>query len=331
MSGTTSRVLHLLELLESAGMRTLRELSERLDVDERTVRRYIERLRDMDIRIESLRGRYGGYRLTTGLRMPPLMLTNDEALAVFLGLLYAQSAPGTPKAEAQTAMSKARRSLPAETARRLEVLLQTAVFAEAPASDIPGAEILLTVADAIESRCPIEVRYASASGRRTPRTLHPAEIVVYSGRWYVVAHDVDADAERTFRLDRVRSVRRLAGTFAAPERAANPVQRLIDGFAQAERAWHVILRVHADEPHIREHLPASVATIEQLSGSADPSPWRRVEIHAERLDWLPAAIIGLDCPIQVEAPEELRTLLRHTAARLNTAADPGEFSPPEPR
>src|SRR4051812_14127023 len=92
MSRPTARVLTLLELLQSGGTRTVGELADRLDVDERTVRRYVDHLIDLDVPVESVRGRYGGYRLAAGYRMPPLMLSDDEALAVMLGLVLGRRA-----------------------------------------------------------------------------------------------------------------------------------------------------------------------------------------------------------------------------------------------
>src|SRR6201987_2087662 len=112
----TARVLSLLELLQSGGVRAVAELAGRLDVDERTVRRYVDHLIDLDVPVESVRGRYGGYRLASGYRMPPLMLSDDEALAVLLGLIAGRRAgsattTGTDTAS-RTAAAKIRRVLP---------------------------------------------------------------------------------------------------------------------------------------------------------------------------------------------------------------------------
>src|ERR1017187_4274407 len=95
MARPTARVLSLLELLQSGGVRTVADLAGRLDVDERTVRRYVDHLLDLDIPVRSVRGRYGGYRLAPGYRMPPLMFTDDEALAVLLGLVAGRRAGAT--------------------------------------------------------------------------------------------------------------------------------------------------------------------------------------------------------------------------------------------
>lgn len=326
MGGTTARVLRLLELLESSGSRSLRELSEDLDVDERTVRRYIDHLRDLEIPVESLRGRYGGYRLAPGFRMPPLMLSTDEALAVVLGLLHAHSSPGAHPTAVQTAMSKVRRALPAETARKLGAVLQATAFHDGDSGEIPDADVLLTVADAVAHRHPLAMRYTSPHGDEVPRTLHPKDLISYAGRWYLTAEDADAEAERTFRVDRIRSARRLPGKLAPLARsgAEEVVRELVDGFARSERMWRVVLRVQLDEAALRTRLPASVAVIEPLVNPGAEQQWHRVEIHAERLDWLPSVIVSLGCPVLVDAPAELRTLLSDVAARLNVAASTDE-------
>ncbi|QPZ38078.1 helix-turn-helix transcriptional regulator [Paramicrobacterium chengjingii] len=324
MSGPILRMLQLLELLQATGMRSRGELAERLGVDERTVRRYVGHLREMEIPVETIRGRHGGYQIAAGLRMPPLMLSEDEAVAVVLGLLHAQSVPGSSTTAMQTAMSKVRRSLPTESARKLDVLLRTADFADAREAAVPAAGILLTVADAIHQRHPLALRYQDGSGQPSNRTVHPYDLIAYSGRWYVIALDSDSDAEKTFRLDRITSARAVPGTFTAPPREQRGVSRLIDGFVGADYAWHVVLRVHASQERIRDHLPTSIARIEKLSdANTDDEPtWHRIDINAERLEWLPPVIAALDCPVIVDQPTELRTLIADLAARLLTIAAP---------
>src|SRR5690242_14557348 len=134
MSRPIGRVLALLELLQSGGIRTVGELAGRLGVDERTVRRYVDHLLDLEVPVESVRGRYGGYRLAPGYRMPPLMLSDDEALAVLLGLVAGQraglmTATGTA---GETAAAKIRRVLPERPARRLDTVVGSLAFTAPP-------------------------------------------------------------------------------------------------------------------------------------------------------------------------------------------------------
>src|SRR3954471_2099178 len=126
MSRPAGRLLALLELLQRGGTRTVAELAGRLGVDERTVRRYVGQLVELDVPVESVRGRYGGYRLAPGYRLPPLMLTDDEALAVLLGLVAGRRAGlTTQRTASDTASAKIRRVLPKHIARRLDTLLES--------------------------------------------------------------------------------------------------------------------------------------------------------------------------------------------------------------
>jgi predicted DNA-binding transcriptional regulator YafY len=331
MSTTTSRELHLLELLQSSGTRTLRELAERLDVDERTVRRYIEDLRNMDVPVESVRGRYGGYRIGQGFRMPPLMLSDDEALAVVLGLLHAQADPGASGPAVQTAMAKVRRSLPARAADRLDVLSQAATFTVQDPAPVPDADVMLTVAEAVHDGRPLEIRYHSASGAPSRRVVHPHELVSYQRRWYLIAVDTARDADRTFRVDRIATARTLPGTVPPPETPGTETTgtSLAERFARADHRWTVILHVHTDMGTIRAQLPESVAMVRPSPADGRPDADRyRVEIHAAHLDWIPPVIAALGCPVEVESPSELRTLLVETAARLTDAAADGSSHEP---
>ncbi|GIG20659.1 transcriptional regulator [Cellulomonas chitinilytica] len=322
MTSTTSRVLQLLELLQSADIRTVTELAERLAVNERTVRRHVQHLLDLEIPVESVRGRYGGYRIRAGYRMPPVILSDDEAVALLLGLVHAQAGADAPDVAIQTAMSKIRRSLPAQTARRLESLLETAVLDAPTHRDVPDAGSLLTIADAIKQRRPLDLRYLDAAGTPSRRTVLPYDLIAHSGRWYLIAFDTARRSERTFRVDRIRTARAVSGAFEPPARR-EAISRLVDGFADADYPWRVVLRIRASDEHIRRHLPASVAVLRpvpELDGDGPPT-WHRADIRAHTLDWIPAVIAALDCDVVIEGPEELRQAARAAATRLLDAAD----------
>jgi predicted DNA-binding transcriptional regulator YafY len=321
-----ARALQLLELLQSAEIRSVPELAERLSVDERTVRRSVQRLVDMDVPIESVRGRYGGYRLGVGRRVSPVMLTDEEAAAVFLGLSEAQSTSDSPDVAAQIALAKIRRSLPAASVDRLEAVMQAAALSPSRL-DVPDAGVLLTVSDALRARRPLELRYRDAEDTPSRRTVHPYDLLVHAGRWYLDAFDVERAEERTFRVDRIRSARTLPGVISTPvSRADRP--RLVDRFAGADYRWHVRLRIQATVPQIRARFPESVAVVEAID---DAPGWHRVSIRAKRLDWLPAVVAGLgDHAVIVDEPEDLRALLHATATRLLRIARGADGAPPIP-
>jgi predicted DNA-binding transcriptional regulator YafY len=328
MARSTGRVLTLLELLQSGGVRTAAELAGRLGVDERTVRRYVDHLIDLDVPVESVRGRYGGYRLAPGYRLPPLMLNDDEALAVLLGLIAGRRAGLTTTTDtaSETATAKIRRVLPQRLARRLDAVLESLAFTSSGPGEsaTPETGVLLTIADAVRHRRPISIKYTARDGRASDRTLHPHGIVAHSGRWYVTGTDPGIGQDRTFRLDRIAQARTLPGTFEPPPADLDPAQRVLTGLATAAYRHEVTLRIHATLEHIRARLPASVASVEEPpdAASADPHAerWLRVEIRAERLDWLPPVLASLDRPFVIDRPEELRNLVIELADRLATSA-----------
>ncbi|MEU0298549.1 WYL domain-containing protein [Streptomyces sp. NPDC006175] len=346
MPRPVARVLTLLELLQSGGLRTASELAGRLGVDERTVRHYIGHLTDLDVPVESVRGRYGGYRLAPGHRMPPLMLSDDEALAVLLGLVGgrragAASATGTA---GDTATAKIRRVLPERLRLRLDALLGALAFTAPPGEAlVPDSGILLPVADAVTHHRPVSIRYTASDGRRSERTLHPHGLVAHSGRWYLTAADLTAGEDRTFRLDRITDVRTLPGSFE-PTEGPDPAERLLTALATAPYRYEVSLRVQGTAEHIHARLPAGIALVEDPPPPGDGKPgdggpgeaepgdadtgdadtetdgWSRVRLRVERLDWLPAVLASLDRPFVIERPDELRDLVAAFAERLRRSA-----------
>lgn len=326
MPRPTGRVLTLLELLQSGGTRTVAELADRLGVEGRTVRRYVDQLIDLDVPVESVRGRYGGYRLAPGYRLPPLMLSDDEALAVLLGLVAGRRAglTTTQHTASETASAKIRRVLPKHIASRLDTLLESLAFTEQPGEfDTPDAEVLLTIADAVRHRRPVSIRYTDRDGRRSERTLHAYGIVAHAGRWYVTGKDARIGEDRTFRLDRIAGARTLPGSFETPV-GPGPAQRVVSALATAEYRHEVTLRIHGTVEQIRARLPASVASLEEhepVAGEDRASErWLRVELRAERLDWLPPVLASLDRPFVIERPDELRDLVIALADRLTSYA-----------
>ncbi|MGW6057410.1 helix-turn-helix transcriptional regulator [Streptomyces sp. NPDC055189] len=330
-----ARVLTLLELLQSGGTRTAAELADRLDVDERTVRHYVSHLVDLDVPVEAVRGRYGGYRLSPGYRMPPLMLSDDEALAVLLGLLAGQRAGLTTSTgtASETATAKIRRVLPERLRLRLDAVLRSLAFTAPPGGTAaPESGVLLPVADAVNHHRPISIRYTSADGRRSERTLHPYGLVAHSGKWYVTGADLSTGQDRTFRLDRITGVRTLPGSFEPPA-DLDPAERVLTGLATAPYRHEVTLRVRGTAEHIHTRLPPSVALMEELPAPESPQPpqipdsagpqsepWSRVEMRVDRLDWLPAVLASLDRPFVIERPDELRGLVEALAERLTHSA-----------
>ena len=204
---------------------TGREISDRLGIDRRTVRRDIEALRGLGIPVEGQRGVGGGYAMRPGFRLPPLMLRDDEAVAVALGVVAAGrlGLAGSPESAA-TALEKIHRALPEQLRRRVQSLEATLDFTAAASAAVPvPADTALVLAEAIRRRRRVRTSYRSFTGERTRRELSPYGLVVHSGRWYLAAHDHTRAELRTFRVDRMRRLDRgRRGRRAARPRGSTP-------------------------------------------------------------------------------------------------------------
>ncbi|MEV4130432.1 YafY family protein [Nocardia sp. NPDC049707] len=320
MDRPTVRVLALLEMLQSGDTRTMTELADRLGVDPRTVRRYVNHLIELDVPVEAVRGRYGGYRLGPGFRLPPLMFSDDEALAVLLGLIAGQRTglATAPPTATDTAAAKIRRVLPERLADRLAVVLESLSFTEPSGeSAAPDAAVLLAVTDAVHHRRPVSIRYTDRDGHHSQRVLYPRGVVAHHSRWYVTGTDRKTGEDRSFRLDRITDARTLPGSFD-PMDEPDAAQSLLTGFATAAYRHEVTLRINGTLEQIRSRLPASIAIVVDLEPDLDPADarWYRVEIRAQRLDWLPPILASLDRPFAIERPAELRSLVTEFADRF---------------
>ncbi|TDD58329.1 WYL domain-containing protein [Kribbella antibiotica] len=295
---STARVLALLELLQGGGTRRVADLADRLGVDERTVRRYAEHLTELDIPVRSIRGRYGGYQLAPGYRMPPLMLTNEEAVAVALALHA-----GPESLAADSALSKLRRVLPTKLADQLEALLSTSSFTAAQRSANPSnTSVLLTIAEAARDQRTVEITYTDRQGHSSARTIAPYGVVGHGERWYV------ATADRTFRLDRITAASLLAATAEPPP--GDAASAVLHSLARTPWAHAVSVRAQGTVKEVQRRLPAGLAVITPLDNEV------RIELRAERLDWVPAVLAGLDMPFVIETPGELRDHVLQLADRL---------------
>lgn len=320
MADPTARTLQLLELLQSSPQRTVAQLSERLDVDERTVRRDVARLVGLGIQVESVRGRHGGYRLAPGGRILPITFSSAEVVAIFLRLAHSQASSEEPDLAVQTALSKIKRAMRPEEAKRIDAVLAAMTSSGRHRDVDPDPAVMLTLAEAAQLGRVVELRYRDRDGAWSRRAVHPYGLVAHSGRWYLVAFDPTQQDERTFRVDRIRTARSTPDTFVRPQHD-DLGRRLLDLFADADYRWRVVLRIRGTEEHIRARLPPGVARLERLDsdedrGSGDAPPWHRAEIRAEHLDWLCAVIVALDCEVVIDHPAELRDQVRAASTRM---------------
>jgi predicted DNA-binding transcriptional regulator YafY len=317
MAAPTARVLALLELLQTHRRMTVGELAARLSVDERTVRRYAATLAELGIPVTAERGRYGGYRLLPGFKLPPLMLTDDEAVAVLLGLVAADRAGLTADAPAAaTAEAKITRVLPARLAERLTALRASLGFTQGTPSPAagPSGDLLLTLAAATRAHERVALAYADRAGAASEREFDPYGLVFHAARWYLVGLDHRSGEIRTFRADRVAAVRGTGTVFPAPD-DFDAVAHLNRVWATRDYAWRVEVLLRAEPDEVRRRVPAAVAEL-------TPVPEGTVlSCRAERLAGMAQMLAGLGWPFTVIEPPELRAEVVALAARLRTYAE----------
>ncbi len=319
MTRPTARVLALLELLQGGGLRTVGSLAERLGVDERTVRRYVEHLADLGIPVETRRGRYGGYRLAPTYKLPPLMLTDDEAVAVLLGLEAGRRA-GLLTAQAtgaDSALAKIRRVLPAGLADRLASLMAMARYTAVERTGAgPEVTVLLALADAAKRRSTVSVAYTSWDGRASQRSVDGYGLVFHNGRWYLTGFDHRRAEVRTFRLDRITEAVPTDETYEVPA-DFDPAARVLSGIAAVNWAHEVVVVLHTTLDEARLRVPGAVGQVTEVPGGV------RLQARVDRLDGMARMLAGFGWDFTVEQPPALRTEVLALAERIRTSAERG--------
>ena len=316
MTSPTARVLAMLELLQAGGQHTVGDLAARLGVDKRTIRRYAEHLADLGIPVQVQRGRYGGYRLSPGYKLPPLMLTDDEAVAVVLGLRTAERAglATTEHAATASALAKVSRVLPKALGRRLDSLLSTAQFTTPVRAAAPaGAGTLLALASAAQARRTVVIAYTAWDGRESQRELDVYGLVFHSGRWYVTGHDHGRDAVRTFRLDRITSVEQGDGSYLVPADFDASTQ-VVSGIAAVGWSHEVSVVLRTTLAEAGERLSPSAGRLSEHVGGV------LLETRAEHLDGMACMLAGLGWDFEVITPDALRDEVLALSDRLRVSA-----------
>ena len=213
----TTRVLTILELLQARPSLSGADLAARLEVDRRTVRRYITMLQDLGIPVEAIRGPLGGYRIRPGFKLPPLMLTDDEALAITLSLIAARRQGSAADALAiEGALAKIERVLPDGLRARLQAVQSVVTFSPTPAAPQPNGEMIMGISAAAQQQRRVLLRYQSGD-QETVRSFDPYGLVYHWDRWYTVGWCHLREDVRVFRLDRVRDATPEEATFTRPQ------------------------------------------------------------------------------------------------------------------
>ena len=316
MLAPTARLLELLELLQTQTLTTGREIADRLGIDPRTARRYVSALQALGIPVEGQRGVGGGYRIRPGYRLPPLMLSDDEAVVVALGVVAAGRLGLTGSADAvDGAQAKIHRVLPDGLRRRVEALETTLDFTATPTAGVPVAgDTLLRLADAIRRRRRLRVSYRSYSGELSRRELSPHGIVVHSGRWYLAAYDHGREDLRTFRVDRMRRTAIRTEPAREPPEGFDAVTHVTTSIARVR--WPHEVEVLLELP-VREAMRRVPATLAEL---VDEDGMTLLRMRVSSLDWMATVLAGLGCGFSIRTPDELRASVRALGERLARSA-----------
>ena len=309
------RVLTVLEILQARDHVAGAELAERLEVDLRTVQRYIVRLKDLHIPIDSSPGVGGAYRLRPGFRLPPLLLTNEEAFALSLGLRalrqigLAAFAPAT-----ESALAKLRRVLPDTLRESVRTVEDVVAIEPGPWVVSTSVECLIDAASAIRTGRRIRFAYQSHNGALSRREIEPYAVMHTDGRWYLIGHCLSRKAMRTFRLDRVTDLEVSAATFLRPMdfNARQYLQERMP-FIQSDYQIDVWIDMPIEEAE-RTFAPMRVATEPQEGGT-------RLRCGRDRLEMFAAMLLSMGHRIVVHTPAEMRETFRQLARKAIEAAD----------
>jgi predicted DNA-binding transcriptional regulator YafY len=317
MSETASRLLELLSMLQGRRDWSGAELAERLEVSGRTIRRDIERLRRLGYPVDSLTGVAGGYRLAAGSAMPPLLLDDEEAIAIAVGLRTAAGASVAGIEEtAVRALVKLEQVLPAHLRRRVRAL-GSATFTLPVAGPTVDPQQLTSIASACrDSEC-LRFAYRSRDGTDSRREVEPHSLVNHGRRWYLIAWDPRREGWRTFRIDRLRKPASTGVRFTSRSLPANdPAAFVRQSISRAPNRFEAVVTLHASAEEMTSRVPAHWGAIEPID--ARTCKYRTGD---DDLRWLAlrVAMIGVD--FEVHEPPELLEQLRLLAVRLKRATD----------
>ncbi len=326
MGDTPGRLLTLLSLLQTPREWAGSELASRLEVSLRTIRRDVDRLRELGYPVEASMGATGGYRLVAGAAMPPLLLDDDEAVAVAIGLRTAAGQAVTGMDEAAVrALAKLEQVLPSRLRYRVGALGAATVSApDAYATPVDPAH-LTTLAAAIANRERVRLRYVPASGGTTDGTargrhVEPHRLVAAGRRWYLVAYDLDRDDWRIFRVDRIDAPQPTGARITPRELPAPDAAAYVtDKMYSLVPVYSAVATLHAPIEQVRGRIGDGPGDLEPIDDARC-----RLRSHTDTLDWLAFALLKLGCEFEVHEPPQLREHLRELGARvLRAAGAPG--------
>ena len=313
ISRPASRLLAFLELLQTRVVVDGAAAALELGVSERTIRRYAVALHDIGIPVDGQPGVGGGYRLRAGTRLPPLMLSDEEAAAVVFGLVMAEQ---RGLGGAQGALAKVARVLPDRLTRRVERLRDELRLVGEPVPAPASSETLLLITEAVRRRRSLRIGYTRRDGARRTREIEPLGLVARRGRWYVPARASESGELRTFRADRMEGAT-IGDPVAPPEPDFDPAEHVVQMLARLPWGWEVEVYLEAPVAEIAARVPATIGELVEHGGGT------RLTMRADSLDWVAGVIASLGADFRIVRPDEVREHLAQLATRLAAGARPG--------
>jgi predicted DNA-binding transcriptional regulator YafY len=315
----TGRVLTVLELLQSRPGLTGPELASRLETDVRTVRRYVAKLQDVGIPVEATPGRYGGYRLRAGYKLPPLIFSEEEAAAIVLGLLGSSWLEiGQSQAVVEGALSKITRVLPQGARDSVRAISSLAILSPYREEPRPDVSLLILLSETIQARQCVRITYRSEEGRLTRRVVEPYGLVGRQGKWYLVGYCRLRQDYRTFRLDRMRKARPLLEERFQRNESFDFRAYAIEHLEKYPVKWRIRVIFEAELARMRRRIPPSYGTLTAVEGGAC------FDWPTDDIDYAARYLMGLRLPFVVEEPPELREALSRLAEEASRIAGIGQ-------
>ncbi|MFE3461757.1 helix-turn-helix transcriptional regulator [Nocardiopsis aegyptia] len=319
-SDMPQRLLRLLSLLQGGREWSGAELAERLGVSARTLRRDVDRLRSLHYEVEGTTGVAGGYRLAPGSDIPPLLLDEEEAVAIGLGLVTVAGV----EESALRALAKLRRALPARLRPRLAAVEGTTTAVRGPDASTVNPCGVAALGDACRGHVVVDFDYRDRWGAVEERRVEPHHLVAHGGHWYLIAHDTARDDWRIFRVDRIDGLRATLRRFVPRELpVSDPALFLTRRFASATHLHTVSLEVELPAEEVRSRVYGPFPGAVEAVGEGVC----RVRLSADSLDLVcqyTAVVVALGARFSLDAPPAVRERLRAAAGFLadRTAAPP---------
>lgn len=295
-------MLRLLSLLQTHRYWTGGELAERLEVSERTLRRDVDRLRDLGYPVNASRGVAGGYQLEAGAALPPLLLDDDEAIAIVLGLRSAAggSVAGIEETSVR-ALSKIIRMMPPRLRRRADALKASTVPGILGGGPTVDANVLAVIAQACQDDERLRFDYTTRGGARATRLVEPNRLVTLGHRWYLLAWDIEREDWRTFRVDRLSDPRSTRYRFEQREVPGGDAAAFVrEQVSAIPTRYEVVVDIGT--------AAGDVKRVVQDWGTVEPIGARscRLRMHVDSFEWPSMVLAAVDATFEVVGPPELR-------------------------